>query len=80
MTQLMYAISSSVFAAIFLVSVIVYGGEVSRCLAITAAMFAAYSQFIAQDDRVRTASVVMAYISFTLGFGSLVSFYVEAFA
>lgn len=48
--------------------------------AITAAMFAAYSQFIAQDDRVRTASVVMAYISFTLGFGSLVSFYVEAFA
>lgn len=66
MTQLMYAISSSVFAAM--------------CLAITAAMFAAYSQFIAQDDRVRTASVVMAYISFTLGFGSLVSFYVEAFA
>lgn len=78
MTQLMYAISSSVFAAIFLVSIIVYGGDVARCLAITAAMFACYSQFIAQDDRVRIASIAMAYISFALGFGALVFFYMEA--
>lgn len=78
--QIMYAISSSVFAAIFLVSIVVYGGDVSRSVAITAAMFATYSQFIAQDDRAQSASVVAAYISFALGLVALVSFIVEAFA
>lgn len=74
MTQLMYAISSSVFAAIFLISIIVYGEDTARFLAILAAMLACFSQFIAQDDDARVPSILMAYASFLTGLAALVSY------
>lgn len=46
---LAYVASALIFGAIFLVGVLVYGGEISRSCALGAALFACFSQFIGQD-------------------------------
>ncbi len=65
--QIMYAISSAVFAAIFLVGIMAFGGEWSRALAIAAAFLACASQFMAQDHKSYKASIYSAYASFAAG-------------
>ena len=77
MTQLMYAISSSIFAAVFLVGMMVYSGEVPRALALGAALFGCYSQFIAQDDRARIASIVVAYVAFGFSAAAFIAYVLE---
>lgn len=65
--QIMYAISSSVFAAIFLVAIIVYGNDAARAIAIAAAWLACASQFTAQDAKAWRVSIVLAYAAFIAG-------------
>lgn len=62
--NVVYAISSALFAAIFLVGIMVFGGEWSRTIAIAAAFLACASQFMAQDPASYKASIYSAYAAF----------------
>ena len=75
LTWLGFVLSACVFAVVFLGGVIVYGGEVARSIAITAAFFACVSQFIGQDQRVWKASIVTAWIAFAVAACALVAFW-----
>jgi len=66
MRELMFAISSSVFATIFLGSVIMFGGDVARDVAILASLFGCYSQFCGQDQAAYKLSIYCAYFAFVL--------------
>ncbi|WP_156465076.1 hypothetical protein [Mesorhizobium sp. Root552] len=75
LTWLGFVLSACVFAVVFLGGVIVYGDEVARSIAITAAFFACVSQFIGQDQRVWKASIVTAWIAFAVSACALVAFW-----
>ena len=64
--KLTYAFSACLFAAIALVSIIVYGDDWSRNTAILASFLACLSQFVAQDTTAKAykASIYLAYGSF----------------
>ncbi|WP_420959361.1 hypothetical protein [Brucella sp. IR073] len=62
-----FALSATVFSAVFLVGIIVYGGEFSRAVALVAAFLAAASQFVGQDRQHWRISVLLAYAAFALG-------------
>lgn len=66
-----YSFTSAAFAVLTFWALIVYGTGVSRSVAIAGALFAAISQYIAQDQRAWVASIVCAYIAIFSGFISL---------
>lgn len=59
-----YAITAAVFAAIFLVAVIVYGDVWARNIAIAAAFLGCASQFTGQDPQDWQVSIYLAYLAF----------------
>lgn len=65
--NILYAISSALFAAIFLIGIMVFGGEWSRNIAIGAAFLACVSQFTAQDPASYKLSIYSAYAAFVVG-------------
>lgn len=73
-----FIFSACVFAAIFLVGIIVYGGEWARIAALSAAFAACASQFTAQDAhtdiKIWRASIYLAYASFILALVALLLF------
>lgn len=62
----LYALSSALFAAIYLIGVMVYGGEWARNCALAASFLACASQFMAQDDGSYRASIYSAYAAFVV--------------
>lgn len=68
-----YALSASVFAAVFLGSLIIYGQETARDIAIAAAFLACGSQFTAQDPKAYLASIYLAYAAFVAGILSYIA-------
>ena len=68
-----FALSASIFAAVFLVGIIVYGGDFSRAVALIAAFLAAASQFVGQDRQYWRISIMLAYGSFALGLFALLA-------
>lgn len=66
-----FALSASIFAAVFLVGIIVYGGDFVRVVALIAAFLAAASQFVGQDRQHWRISIMLAYGSFALGLFAL---------
>lgn len=69
-----FILSGCVFASIFLVSIIVYGGDLSRQIAVAAALFACMSQFVGQDTRHHKVSIYIAYVCFALSAFALFAF------
>lgn len=65
--RIMFAISSSVFAAIYLGALIVYGGEWTRNAAAAAAFLACVSQFCGPDPKAYRVSIYSAYGAFAAG-------------
>jgi hypothetical protein len=65
--NILYAISSAAFAVLFLGSIMVFGGEWSRNIAIGAAFLACASQFMAQDPKSYKGSIFSAYAAFVVG-------------
>lgn len=59
-----FAITAAVFAAIFLVSIIVFGGAVARNIAILASFLGCASQFTGQDERAYRVSRCFAWAAF----------------
>ncbi len=74
MERLMFAFTASVFATIFLITVIVYGGHAARLAAITAAFLACGSQFCGPEPASYRASIYLAYFAFVAGLLSLLMF------
>jgi hypothetical protein len=68
-----YALSSALFAAIFLVAIMVFGEETARNIAIAAAFLGCASQFTAQDPASYRASIYLAYGSFVAGLFSFIA-------
>ena len=64
--NVVYAISSALFAAIFLVAVMVFGGVWARNIAMIAAFLACVSQFTAQDPGAYRVSIYSAYAAFVV--------------
>jgi len=60
-----YALCGTIFFGVFVVSIIVFGDETARNIAILSAFFGGLSQFLAQDGRrsVSLASIIVAYVS-----------------
>lgn len=71
--SIMYALSSALFAAIFLVAVMVFGTENARNIAIAAAFLACGSQFTAQDPASYKLSIYLAYGAFVVALFSYVA-------
>lgn len=71
--QHMLAITGTLFFLVFCISIIVFGNEAARNVAIFSAFTAGLSQFVAQDNReaARVVSIVLAYLSMIF---SLVAF------
>lgn len=67
-----FALSASIFSAVFLVGIIVYGGDFSRPIALLAALSGAMSQFVGQDRQHWRVSIMCAYLAFALGLVSLI--------
>lgn len=59
-----FAITAAVFAAIFLVAIIVFGGVTARNIAIGAAFLACASQFTGQDEQAYRISRYFAWAAF----------------
>lgn len=74
MRDLLFAVSAVAFAAIFLVSIIVFGGDGSRTVAIFAALLATISQFTAQDEKAYRPSIFFAYFAFVAALIAFVIF------
>lgn len=76
--QFLYAITGTVFFAIFLVGVVFFGDETARNFAIFAAFVGGVSQYIAQDGRdiAAKASIALAYASMLTG---LIGFVIMCF-
>jgi hypothetical protein len=74
MTQLMYALTASTYSAIFLVSIIVLGDDVSRNVALAACLACLASQYTAQDEKAWRISIGAAYVGFVLSIVSLITF------
>lgn len=62
--NILYALSATAFAVVFLVAVIVFGGDIARNIAIGAAFLACASQFMAQDPKSYRPSIYSAYAAF----------------
>jgi hypothetical protein len=69
----LYAFSSALFAAIFLVSVMIFGETLARNIAIAAALLACASQFMAQDPKSYAPSIYSAYAAFVAALLSYVA-------
>lgn len=67
MMQIAFAITAAMFAAIYLVAIMVFGGEWARDAAIAAAFFGCAAQFTAQDAKAYKVSIHAAYLSFAIG-------------
>jgi hypothetical protein len=78
LTWLGFVLSACVFAVVFLISIIIYGGELARSIAITAAFFGCVSQFIGQEQRTWKASIVVAWVAFAAAGCALVAFWLGA--
>lgn len=78
LTWLGFVFSACVFAVVFLGGIVVYGGELARSIAITAAFFGCVSQFIGQDQRTWKASIMVAWVAFTAAAGALVALWFGA--
>ena len=78
LTWLGFVLSACVFAVVFLGGIVVYGGEMSRSIAITAAFFGCVSQFLGQDQRTWKGSIVVAWIALTAAAGALVALWFGA--
>lgn len=74
MRDLMFAISATAFAAIFLVSIIVFGGPAARSIAIFASFLACISQFTGQDAAAYRISIGAAYAAFIAGLIAFIAF------
>lgn len=76
--QILYAITGTVFFAIFLVGVVFFGDETARNFAIFAAFVGGLSQYVAQDSReiAAKASIYLAYSSMLAG---LIGFVIMCF-
>ncbi|WP_427351145.1 hypothetical protein [Erwinia amylovora] len=74
MKQETYALSATVFALVFLGSVIVYGSETARHFAVAASLAATASQFTAQDPLTYRLSIWSAYSAFALALVALATF------
>ena len=59
-----FAVTAAVFAAIFLIAIIVYGGVVARNIAIGASFLACASQFTGQDEQAYRISRYFAWAAF----------------
>ncbi len=73
------AFSATVFAVLFLASVIVFGHPVARSVAIAVALLAVFSQFVAQDEApgARMAHLVASYLGFVLAIVAFIAFVTE---
>ncbi len=71
--NVVYAISSALFAAIFLIGVMVFGEPVARNVAIGAAFLACASQFMAQDPKSYVPSIYSAYAAFVAALFSFIA-------
>jgi hypothetical protein len=74
MRDLMFALSATSFAAIFLISIIVLGGDQSRSIAIFAALVATVSQFTGPDPASYRISIYSAYAAFVLALVAFIAF------
>lgn len=74
----LFAFTGTVFAVLFLVSIIVIGGGVSRSAALAAALLAASAQYVgsdaAADRRAYLLSIYLAYGAFALSIGALLAY------
>lgn len=62
-----FAITGTIFFVTFLASIIVYGGDNARNLAVFSAFLGGVSQYVAQDERCGSASIIIAYLAMALG-------------
>jgi hypothetical protein len=62
-----FAITASAFAAIYLCSIIVFGGEIARNIAIGAAFLGCASQYCGPDPASYKTSIYLAYAAFVAG-------------
>lgn len=72
--RLMFAITASAFAVIFLVSLIVLGDHLVKVTAILAAFLATASQFMGPDPNSYKGSIYAAYGAFVSGALALLMF------
>ncbi|CAN7303338.1 hypothetical protein LJR231_001553 [Phyllobacterium sp. LjRoot231] len=74
--KLIFATGALAFALVALLTVIVFGDTVARSFAVWSALFACWSQFVAQDRHpvAGKASIALAYIGFALMFVALIYF------
>jgi hypothetical protein len=74
--KLIFATGALVFAVIALVTVIAFGDEFSRAIAVWSAFIACLSQFVAQERHpvAQRVSIAIAYIAFALMFMALIYF------
>lgn len=68
-----YAITAAAFAMLFLGSVITFGGELSRNVAIFAAFLGCVSQFTAQDPASYRLSIHSAYWTFIAAIAAFIA-------
>jgi hypothetical protein len=66
MREIMFAISSTAFAMVYLVSIIAFGGSLAQSVAVLVALTACISQFTAQDPKSYQLSVYSAYAAFAM--------------
>lgn len=64
--NIVYAVSSALFASIFLVGIMAFGGTWAREIALAAAFLACVSQFTAQDPASYRVSIYSAYAAFVV--------------
>lgn len=62
-----FAISATIFAAIFLGGIMVFGGNLAREVAIGTAFLGCASQFLGPDPKAYRASIYLAYAAFVAG-------------
>jgi hypothetical protein len=74
MREFMFALSATAFSAIFLVSIIVFGHEQSRVIAIFAAFLATCSQYIGPDPKAYRVSIGFAYAALVAGLIAFIVF------
>lgn len=59
-----FAITASMFAAVYLVAIMVFGGETARNVAIAAAFLGCASQYCGPDPKAWRLSIYLAYAAF----------------
>lgn len=74
MSNTTYALFATVFAVIFIVSIVILGDQYSRYAAVAAAFLGCASQFVAQDNDAWKISRAFAYAAFASGAAGLALF------